>query len=901
MRLRLANFSELDRAVYRVTTAFLNGRLEERASIDWALRLRPNDTINRQALFDLLESPTGRKIGEPWRTAWRLIEESWNNPVIEDQFAARLLYNVKHRLSGGDRSGSLVAEIVGLVAARLKIVPLSNLHSLSRKTTRRPKKVNDLFVTMLTSAKIIDPDKIDLKNLEDQLFLASLAYALDSAVVSGMDIARRIGWTGENRFWKLGGLNRVYHVSFNERAGGGDEPDYFNRGIAPSVKLLHAVVVRLVDINIPIAVEFAKRWELIRSPIHLRLWAALSMDSRVTSAKHVGNKLISLPNHCFWDLDDYPEIAELRAKRFSEFDPKQQVKLMSRIRKLPPRNQWPRKADAARVKKARIYWAIREIRRIQVAECPLSNRDETWLNARIGDFPDLAKMNRLNSGFQGPPVARFNPPNPDNRYDLLQGEERLKSIEASLSSTRGGWHDDNAARASDWISENPLKILTDFESTHDGGASFSNVWERFGWTHSPEEKIEHNLLSESSRVLLLLARLPEETAKFAIDGISHWLSTWKKQIVIMPEGLRIWLKFWQIATNVTNGGQQVDEEIHLNPIQKSRDSSEPAKLDTLNWPVAKFVDVFIASCPSLQENDLPFEANSAPRRMRDAIIASTGRSKLIGLHRLIEQIPYFLSADRDWTHEHLINPLIADNPESLSLWRAIARQTRFFDVLNIIGNPMSERATDKRLARDTRHSLVFSLIVECLNSFKEKRKPAVSYTRIQQMIRSLDDEIRAHGAEAVPRFVASRHNDGSSPEDTFRNSAMPFLQQVWPQERSLATPGVSQALAVLPATAKGVFTEVVANIERFLVPFECWSMLEYGLYGENDGDTKLSIIDNQEKAAAFLRLLNLTIGRDEGSVIPYDLAEALDQIREVAPNLKNGHVFRRLATLTRRK
>jgi len=77
-------------------------------------------------------------------------------------------------------------------------------------------------------------------------------------------------------------------------------------------------------------------------------------------------------------------------------------------------------------------------------------------------------------------------------------------------------------------------------------------------------------------------------------------------------------------------------------------------------------------------------------------------------------------------------------------------------------------------------------------------------------------------------------------------------------------------------------------------------MLDYGLWGVEDGQAKLSRIDSQEKAAALLRLLDLTIGTAEGSVIPHDLADALDKIREVAPNLSETPPFRRLAAAARR-
>jgi hypothetical protein len=170
MRLRWANLNDQDRAAYRVTMVFLKGRLEERATIDWALRLKPSDTIKRLGLLDLIDSPDGRKMGEPWRSAWRLIEESWNNPAIEDHSSAGA-YHARHRLRAGERSGSLAAAIVELVAPRLKVEPFSDLHLHFREPPKRPKKVEDLFSTGLTSKEIVDPGVLELGGLTDDSFL----------------------------------------------------------------------------------------------------------------------------------------------------------------------------------------------------------------------------------------------------------------------------------------------------------------------------------------------------------------------------------------------------------------------------------------------------------------------------------------------------------------------------------------------------------------------------------------------------------------------------------------------------------------------------------------------------------------------------------------------------------
>src|SRR5690606_8923645 len=113
--------------------------------------------------------------------------------------------------------------------------------------------------------------------------------------------------------------------------------------------------------------------------------------------------------------------------------------------------------------------------------------------------------------------------------------------------------------------------------------------------------------------------------------------------------------------------------------------------------------------------------------------------------------------------------------------------------------------------------------------FREHRSPAVPNARIQQMLRSLDDEVRAYAAQTLQRFVTELSHKGEqdsnspSAEVLFREAARPFLEQVWPQERALATPGVARALADLPAACGEAFAEAVNAIERFLVPFECWS------------------------------------------------------------------------------
>ncbi|PDT29696.1 hypothetical protein CO660_12420 [Rhizobium sp. L9] len=916
----IAHLDPQDRDTFRTTIAFLHKRLAEQGTIDWALRLKPGQRIERVAIEYLLSSPGAKDLRGPWATAWRLIEESWSSRVAEVGDGTAI-YDIQARLSGGDRSGAIVAAIVNLVAPRLKVEPIESWRWQFVKKPRSPKTFEHLISAGLTSGDLIDLNVLGLANITDIQFLKSLANALEAAVNHGLDIAGRTGWDEKRSFLGLGLLNRVHYTQAGRGAGDEQEPDAYHRGIAPSVKLLHAVVARIANLDPSSAQPFLLRWSLDGCPLHVRLWAALSRNSQLTSPERAGAFLLALDDRKFWDLHLFPEIAELRAARFGDLDTRTQKVIVKRIQKGPPRNHWPKKAETAKVKHARLYWAVRELKRIEVAGGQLPTSSKSWLDAHIVQFADLAAMTS-DEGFPEGATVRSVPSNPDDRYDALEGTARLRALESALSASRGGWDDDPAERANDWLQqpEKAALILGDFEVVGNGGDEFPKVWNRFGWAHSPRPpeptgNAPRDLEDEAIRVLALLNQLSVETLSVAIEGISAWLDAWKKQIVAAPLGLLIWLRVWPIAVEATNIRPEKGDDVDLSVTARSIDDDrEPMDLDTLNTPAGKLVGVFLAACPTLSPASQAFAVGSTERQMRDAVIASTGRSSLIARHRLIEALPYFLRTDPEWTQQHLIAPLLNDDGASLTLWRAIARRTHFTDVLKIIGGAMAERATDRRLGRETRRRLAFSIVIESLHAFRERRDPAVPNSRVQQMLRTLDDEVRASAANAIQQFVRELsakapeegQADGEEPEiptaaaALFRSAAAPFLRDVWPQERSLATPGVSGALADLPATSREAFAEAVDTIARFLVPFECWSMVDYGLYGENNGEKKLALIDDEPKGKALLRLLDLTVGTSEGAVVPRDLTDALDQIREVAPVLVDAPAFRRLSTSARR-
>jgi len=897
--------SVTEQDIYHSAFRFLSDRLEERETIAWALKLKPEERAKRFAIRELLSSGRKKDLSATWREAWYLIIENWTRPVIERNSHTGV-YEVRQRLVNGENMRGVVSAILELVTPRLDIRMTGSQYGVKRKNTKRPKSWEDIISCTLTSGSLLEIDELKLETIVDRDFLFTLATALDDLLVSSLDLARRIGWDGEHNYWVIGEMHRVYYVRDVDEDGRKNEPDDFADGLVPAVKLLYEVLARLANVDLASVTSFVVRWKPTDSQVHLRLLAALYRNPRMVSNEVLNSFFMNLNDRQFWDLRRYPEVGELRAKRFNDLGPEIQTEILKRIKKGPPSSHWPRAVDRDRVKDARQHNAVQEMKRIQLAGGNLPQTELDWLEERLLKFPELVKMKKVEEGFPEGMKAHSIEPKPDLRFDALQGEERLSALEVGLVQKRS-WFDEKG-NAGDWIRVpgNCLLLISDFESVGDGGASYSNVWDRFGWTHSPADGAKSENNSEGTRILKLIEKLPIRTIEKAINGISHWIYNWRQFIPGNDIGNVTWLKVWPIAVAATNVGKSEDE-IDLNTVAKVVGDGEPKDLDTLNTPAGKLISVFLKGCPTLAEGLEPFGKGKPLRVMRDAIFSASGRTLLIAQYRSVENLTYFLHADQEWADKYLIEPILSEDTKALVLWRAISRRIQRPKALHVIGDEMASRALDLRLGRESRCMLVRNLVIECLHAYWFRRDSAVGHPKVQQTLRSVEDEVRSAGAEILQRFISDSANSQKSaedpiplPEDLYFRAVKPFFQEVWPQERSLSTPGVSRALADLPSTVGNAFTDAVDMIERFLVPFECWSLGDFGFYGVIDDQLKFEKIDSHEKASAFLRLLDRSIGTQENAVIPHELADALDQIRQVNPKLSETRPFRRLEAASRR-
>ena len=898
--------SELDTqdlARFRTVTSFLEDRLAEPEIVDWALRLRPDRQIERAAIFELLVGPGSPRLPEPYATAWPLILESWSYRATGDS-PASALRQIRRRLRGGDRSGNLVDAIANFAAPRLEVKPLQARPWSPSLKSRGPKKLSDLLSAGLTSASLVFDFRkhcvdIGLDERADTAFLYAVASALMSAVDRGLYIARRIYGGNEHDWPSMASPLRVYFVppkiGVNDWDGPGGrvfEPDAPIRGVGPAVKMLHAVLQRITELDAGTASSVFGGWRQSDMAVYRRLWAAVARNADAVSAAEVGEFLIALDDSDFWNFPSFPEFAELRAVRFGDFEPQTQALIVKRLRKGLPRKFFPRKMEAEEIRSTRRGFAAMELRRIEIGGGTLPVQDQKWLRRVTEEFPGLKKM-AIDGGFRDPWVRPCIPPSiaPRSRFDDLEGESRLQALEDALSSETFHY------QATDWLrqSDHVIHILHDLEGAASLLNRFPRVWDSFGHIHTQPESETRDAESESARVLALLDRISDETIEVAINGICHWLYMWSEHVIRSEVGRQVWLRIWPCAVKLTNAIE-------------TGEAAEPEQVDPFHLPVGKLLRVFLALFQFKNELRDPFGDGSLLARMRDCSVAAPGRSGLIAHCQFTQKLPEFLQIAPAWARQRLIDPLLMDNEKSVLLWRAVASTWIDSDILETIGAEASKRVLDDRLGKDTRKDLVSCLVHEGLTAFRDRRDPSVSLALISQTLRNANDEIREEAAYEIRQFQDDAYKSGQGPQAlgiSFRSIIKPFLERVWPQERLLATAGVSHHLSCLPAVSGEAFPEAVHEVERFLVPFDPWSMLSYGFH-EGDMAEQMrmpqlaDLIDDAKKAQALLRLLDLTIGDSENSAIPTDLSGALDRIASKAATLTSCPAFRRLAAAARR-
>ena len=525
--------------------------------------------------------------------------------------------------------------------------------------------------------------------ITDRSFLVELSDELHALIKRALNVSERYGGS----VWLQVAPRRVYYVGVEDLPSDAHEPDEFSDGIGGATKLFYATVTQLATVDLPAALLYVDALREGGDPLSLRLWSAFARDRKLVPSKHVAGFLSNVDDDLFWDLTAYPEVAELRARRFASLESSEQEAIGARIISLPPRRHWSRTVTKEHVQRYRVRRAVLELKRIVNAGAVLPKNVASWFKQNQGYVPEIDEVDRVDADMETMRVRTVTLA-ADDRFDQVDRAERLALLEPLLAVHEAVWIDDPARGAQDWVAApgNAAKLIRDFESLSDYGAEYVHCWDAFGRFHRKDEGADNKesdaeARKVANRVLWLLDRLPEATLREAISGVTSWVSRWHADIVDSPLARSVWTKLWPIAADVTN------RRLRESGAETSTNRPRDYEFDALNSPAGRMLDLFLVSfLPNLKANPAPFANDEELRRMRDALLASDEIAGITSRYRLIQLIEYFLLADPDWAEEVLLKPLLDDNEDATHLWKAISMRWRFKDVVRILGQRMLDRA-----------------------------------------------------------------------------------------------------------------------------------------------------------------------------------------------------------------
>lgn len=899
----------LAQQVRATTISFLRKRLDDRKSIEWAVELDRHHIEERDAVRDLLTLPDV-DVKEPFRSAWFWLLESWSaRPQNGDESKFRIAQRI--RRSGVD--GEALRQIVDLVRPwpRLKKLESWRLYG-GPAPPKVPRKLGDLVSISIKGGELVGLADLGLQNFADADLATELMDRLEAALMDGLHVSRRLGWI------EGGGLDRTNHdvrrVYRVARAGTGDneerDPDAYRHGFAPITKLLYEVADLAGRVNVKNARLGIARWKTSEWALLRRLWAALARDRELVSGDELPEFFSKLTDNEFWKPSEYPEIAELRARRFNDISGADRLVIEKRLQNLPPVSLWRRKPATKDLVRYRHLRAAVEFRRILAAGGDISSVSRTWVD-EVGARFDVPAVESVDFDFETASLAQWT----SETTETFVSED-VRSAVGKLEAAFGSEHwDDSASSAQSYVRKHLPELIELFLATPELSAKSSGVWTQMLQSQRPVE-INVNLTgveadeakrqAEEAKVTAraivgMLTSLPDLSMGVIVKGLSTWMADWAESLKADTRFAALWLRAWPFAVEVTNKLEAPPDEENIAEILGETEPDRGERLATaaLNTSVGRMMTAFLRLCPNLKDVPHPF-ATDPLRSMREVATRTEGRARLQVLHRFLSSLEYMRLADMEWTDRHLLDPLnsAADGKE-IEIWDAVARNPVLkFDTMTRIGERMANVAHSGALPLDTRARLGERIVFRVLLDRNDSKEPSVADNVVQQMLRLGTDSLRATSARILGTFVESDDRK-SSPEERFRHVVKPFLENVWPKELTLLSRSLSDKFAELPSKSGTAFAEAVDVLERFLTPFDCWSLYDYGLYSRDPEGKKMRELSGPKEAAALLKLLDITIGSEERAVRPLDLDRALVAIRAADAKLVRNTRYARLSALVR--
>lgn len=814
---------------------------DQPAAVWWAgkqLGLHPE--IRQQLQREI--SHGSKSIAPVIRQAWRYLFEVW----LQDSGANRSsfidipreLYDLKAILNKDGWSSQMLRQYAALNRPYLKV-------KLNSWQNKKPPECHEMVkLADMLSIEVKYPEYRNKIQIPDEW----LAVAI-SELRKNLEYALQLEK-------ELDGY-RLYDIGPILADDDSDIDQYSrSRGLYGCVINFSDFFERLVRLDIAAARQEFIIWPTNDKSIfdRLRIWIA-GMPELVSEQTFV-SIMLELHNDVFWDFYSQRDLLLVLARRWNQLSEQMRQRLEKRL--LLGRKKWVNETNEefternARLTLNRLHWLANQG---CLFTFDLATETENCKKYVPDWNPQRAKNTAAAMGVRSYFVK------PDEAYLTLLTENLDTTLSKAIELS--GRSDDFLTEKDPYAGLCKAKPIRAFSAlTHAPKNSDFPHWAWRTFFYSEARQVDKP--GFSALIAERIVRYPAENLIEIINPLASWLQKIGKTLAAnFPASYRcimsklielIELQSSAVGSGIIRGAKPPDWIF-----------------EAINSPVGHIAEILMDD-PELKQLKEGESLTSQWVSQVKKLLALPGDLRRYVLVIFARNLDWFYSIDQQWTEDNLLAVLASDNcDDRQAVWSGFLQgyQPPHQKLYMRLKPEMLSLAKDRSsFGRGHEQTLAGIILAGWGGIDEENGERCVTNNELHDLILHCDDELRSH--------LIWHIKDWSKSEETWCRRLSELFRDVWPKQKSIKTPSISEQLFDLVFSDAEHFNEIV----DLILPFLSTMKRDYLFIDESIEN----ILESYPERA--LAIFHKVFSDDMPTVWPYDLEPALDRIAKADSRLR---------------
>ncbi len=713
-----------------------------------------------------------------------------------------------------------------------------------------PKRIKDLvdWELVLASDHVHSALRDQVDNPQWQVVLPDLLQDFTVLLHDALDLSRELGGVEEKRDY-----SHIHQPSISEHSQNQNFHDW-----TALIELARDAWLAAAQTNPARARNVAVSWWQVPYPVFKRLAFFAAAQNDVISQRQALDWLLADGCWWLWSGETQREALRLLVALASKINATELAELVHAILEGPPREMFKadlESGDWVGIVDRRVWLRLAKL--LAAGATLDQGVGEAKLDQLTRQYPHLKLAEDERDEFpyftgEGDDFREFSH-TPRLRRELVEWLKKQDSADR--------WKED------DWRQ----RCIDDFPTTACALCALAreDVWLEGPWREALQAWSEDKLIKRSWRYMApVLIDVPDNFVQSLANGLSWWL----KSIAKTFEGHEA--LFFKLCRRILAMGHQDGADADDDPVFRA-----------INHPIGHVTQALLIWWYRGSPEDgqrLPVELKAIFTELCNTQLEKYRHGRVL----LAAHVIALYRVDRDWSTEYLL-PLFdwqRSSTEARLAWEGFLWSPRLYrPLLAEIKAPFLETASRyEELGKHAEQYAAFLTFValDAGDTFANKEMA-------DALLHLPADGLESSAQALVRALEGARDQRG----EYWHNRVLPFLHNIWPKDRDLITPGISESVARLCVAAAGSFPEALQELRHWLQPVQYPDYPVHLLY-----EAKLC----EQFPADGLTFLDAVVGND-AQWLPKELQQCLDSIRQADPWLVNDARFIRLTELIRRR